>query len=119
VEESVQLRVTASAQFSASHQVPGHPTCGRKHGHRWTLEVTAIGGPDPTSGYVVGGPPLAAAVRDFCAEIDDEDLAAMFPGSPPTAEGVALAARERLILSHRGIEDVTVSMDDDYRISVR
>ena len=103
---------TAAAEFSAAHIVKGHPRCGRNHGHRWRCTVTIKVGQDPETGELVGLSELAAAVEQFAAELDREDLNAMFPASQPTPIGVALALRERLSLRFRTIESVQIAMDD-------
>lgn len=103
---------TAAASFSASHVVPGHPRCGRLHGHRWRVAVEIAAGQDPTTGELVGLPELATAVERFAAEIDREHINDMLPGTSATPAGVALALRERLALRVPGIAAVTVWADD-------
>lgn len=107
----MELTVTASGQFSSSHEVPGHPKCGHLHGHRWGVSVTIGGGIDPAYGYMPKADKLADEVAQFCSELDYEDLALMLPASPPTPEGLAYALHERLAMDHTIIE-VTVTMDD-------
>jgi 6-pyruvoyltetrahydropterin/6-carboxytetrahydropterin synthase len=108
----IEFTGTAVASFSASHMVEGHLRCGRLHGHRWRIEVSIKAGQDPATGELVGLPELATAVEQLCAEVDREDINAMFPGGPATPAGVALAVRERLSLRWRTIEVVRVWMDD-------
>lgn len=108
----IEITATATAEFSASHLVEFHPRCGRLHGHRWRLSVSFKGGQDPQSGEVVGLPELATALEQLCGELDREHINDMLPGAKPTPAGVALAARERLILHWPTITDVTVWMDD-------
>lgn len=108
----IEFTGTAEAAFSASHVIAGHLRCGRPHGHRWRVAVAIRAGQDPKTGELVGLPELADAVEDFCQEVDREDINAMFPASPPTAAGVGLALRERLIMFFPNIESVTVWADD-------
>lgn len=103
---------TAAATFSASHRVVGHLRCGRLHGHRWRVAVTIKAGQDPATGELVGLPELATAVEQFCAEVDREDVNAMFPASPATPAGVGLAVKERLSLQFPNIAKVQIWMDD-------
>lgn len=105
------FRAFASAEFSASHRIVGHPECGRQHGHRWRVEVSIRAGQDPKTGVVVGSYELADAVRQLCAELDFDDVNTMLPGPPPTAEGIALAFNERLSMNFSDIESITVTMD--------
>jgi len=107
---------SVSASFSASHVVPGHPRCGRLHGHRWTIEVSIPAGQDTTSGELHRLPQLAEAVETICAEVEREHINDMFPGSPPTPAGVALAVRERLILDYPDIITVAVRADESSAI---
>lgn len=109
---------TARAEFSASHIVKDHPSCGRQHGHRWRIEVAIKAGQDPAGVEVYGLPELQHAVSTIAAEVHLEDVNAMFPASPPTPLGIALAIRERLLLQWRTIEAVTV-WADDYSVTVR
>lgn len=108
----IEFTGIATGEFSASHTVPGHLRCGRLHGHRWRVEVAIRAGQEPSSGEIHGLPELAAALEGLCAEVHREDVNAMFPGSPATAAGVALAFRERLTMMWRTIVSVTVWMDD-------
>lgn len=103
---------TAAASFSASHIVKGHPRCGRLHGHRWRIAVEIAAGQDPKTGELLGLPHLATAVEDFASEVDREHVNDMFPGSPPTGAGVALALRERLAMVYPNIKSITVWVDD-------
>lgn len=114
----MELTVTASGQFSSSHQVPGHAKCSHLHGHRWRIAVTITGGIDPESGYMLKGDQLMEDVEQLCKELDDEDLALMVPGSPPTPEGLAYAVHERLAMRHR-IGEISVTMDDDLVATLR
>jgi 6-pyruvoyl-tetrahydropterin synthase len=107
----IELTGSAAASFSAHHIIKDHLRCGRDHGHRWTIEVTIAAGQDPKTGELLGLPELATAVEEFATELDRESLNEMLPGSPPTAAGVAFAARERLSLKWRTITKVQVWMD--------
>lgn len=102
---------TAAASFSASHVVPGHPRCGRMHGHRWTIEVAITAGQDTTTGELHRLAELAEAIETICDEIDREHVNDMFPASDPTPAGVALSVRERLILDFPQIAEVRVWAD--------
>ena len=97
----MEFRGIVSDAFSASHVVKGHPTCGRLHGHRWRVSVEITTGQDPETGELVGLPELAAAVRQFCSELDREHVNDMLPASHATAAGINLALRERLSLDWR------------------
>jgi 6-pyruvoyl-tetrahydropterin synthase len=108
----IEFAGTVEASFSASHWIKGHPRCGRPHGHRWRVAVTIRTGQDPKTGELVGLPELADAVEQLCGEVDREDVNTMFPASHPTAAGVALAFRERLVMHFLDIEEITVWMDN-------
>ena len=108
----MELTGTASAEFSASHVVKGHPSCGRLHGHRWRCEVTIAAGQDPETGDLVGLPELANAVEEFTRELHGEHINDMLPASPPTSLGVGYALRERLSLTYSNIVRIDVWMDE-------
>jgi 6-pyruvoyltetrahydropterin/6-carboxytetrahydropterin synthase len=54
--------------IDCAHSLPGHPKCGRLHGHTYRVEVT-IEGP-VSGGMVVDFADLKAAVRAVLAEYD-------------------------------------------------
>lgn len=107
------MRATATVRdgFSASHVVQNHSTCGKLHGHRWSIEVTFEGPLSPQSGMVVDHGELGQALRDVCVEFDRRDLNGMLPGVVPVPEGIAGYVRERLLLAFPGIVAVTVDCD--------
>lgn len=108
----MRATATATSRFSASHLIQDHSTCGRLHGHTWTISVTVEGPISPKTGAVVDAGELAFALTKLCAELDHRDLNVMLPAVTPNPEGVALWARERLLLSFPQIVSVTVSIED-------
>jgi len=108
----VRATVTVRGTFSASHQVSGHSTCGKLHGHSWTVDATVEGPLSPKSGMVVDHGEFAEAVDRVCRELDKRDLNGMLPGVVPVPEGIAGYVREQLILSFPTVISVMVRCDD-------
>jgi len=47
------MQVYKQTGFMAAHRLPGHPKCGRLHGHNWRVEVWINGEVDPMTDMVV------------------------------------------------------------------
>ena len=37
------MKISKTVEFSAGHYLPGHPHCGKQHGHNYLMTVTAEG----------------------------------------------------------------------------
>jgi 6-pyruvoyltetrahydropterin/6-carboxytetrahydropterin synthase len=37
------IRITKKFTFEAAHIIPGHPKCGKCHGHSWVLKISVDG----------------------------------------------------------------------------
>jgi 6-pyruvoyltetrahydropterin/6-carboxytetrahydropterin synthase len=62
----MKLGVTEYAD--CAHFLPGHPKCGRLHGHTYTIEVVVEG--EPSNGMVIDFADLKSAVREILARYD-------------------------------------------------
>jgi len=81
------MRLHYRAHFDAAHHLPGYDgPCGRVHGHRWEVEITIEGEPDPTTGMIVDFSSLKEKMDQLLP--DHLDLNKFIDPSP-TAENVA------------------------------
>ena len=55
--------------FSACHLIPGHPKCGRLHGHTYTVNLKINGEPD-ASGMVLDFGKVKSALNKILEELD-------------------------------------------------
>jgi 6-pyruvoyltetrahydropterin/6-carboxytetrahydropterin synthase len=55
--------------FSACHLIPGHPKCGRLHGHTYTINMKISGEPDET-GMVMDFGSVKSALNKILHELD-------------------------------------------------
>lgn len=91
MSRDVAITVTKRFTFEAAHHLPGHPTCGRVHGHSYKVYITC-GGPLDASGMVVDFKVLKAKVEDqVLRHCDHKDLNEVLGGDfqPPTVENLA------------------------------
>lgn len=88
--EGDQAVVSRKFTFSAAHKLPGHPKCGRWHGHNYTIEVR-VRGPIKPDGMVIDFSDLKKAFQPIMDRYDHNCLNDFPELSPPTAEKMALA----------------------------
>lgn len=107
------MLATASviAEFSASHVVPGHSTCGKTDGHRWQVETFLSGQVNQKTGMVVDHGDVARALNAVISELDHRHLNDMLPGVVCSPEGLAAYIRERMILDFPTVMMVAVRCD--------
>lgn len=86
------FELTVEIQFSAAHQIEGHPgPCSRLHGHNYHALITISGDELDDQGMLLDFGELKAACRDIIAPLDHtflNDLPA-FANINPTAEALA------------------------------
>jgi 6-pyruvoyltetrahydropterin/6-carboxytetrahydropterin synthase len=124
---SPSMRITRRLEFDAGHRIPNHDSqCRHLHGHRYALEVTLLGDVissprDPRHGMVMDFSQVKAIARRklvdhwdhaFLAWREDRivlDFLASLPEHrtvvfdlPPTAEHLAQAAFDVLLLAYEG-----------------
>jgi len=99
-------------EFSASHVLDKHPTCGKLHGHTFRVIIRVQGDPEPdTHNLVANDGELLKRIEDLRAELNGRHLNDMLPGVIPSAQGLANWFWERLAL-HYQLDEVTVWQDD-------
>lgn len=85
--------LTVETSFAAAHCLEGHPSsCGRLHGHNWTVAVTVAGEQLNGAGMLVDFAVLKQAVREAVGELDHRylnELPFFSGGVAPTAENIA------------------------------
>ena len=54
-------------RFDSAHVIPGHPKCGRLHGHTYSLHAEVHGEVDPATGFVMD----FGAVKDVLRTVAD------------------------------------------------
>ncbi|MDD1769897.1 MAG: 6-pyruvoyl tetrahydropterin synthase family protein [Methanomassiliicoccales archaeon] len=59
----------AGVRFSASHFIPGHPKCGRLHGHSYSVNLV-LHGEKGERGMILDFVPLKNALREIADEFD-------------------------------------------------
>jgi len=59
----------AGIRFSASHLIPGHPKCGRLHGHSYSISLI-LAGEKGEKGMVIDFLPIKEALREIADEFD-------------------------------------------------
>jgi len=72
--------------FDAAHFLPGHPTCGKIHGHTWRVDVE-LQGPLNSEGMVFDFAKLKEAVDQILKDYDHSNLNDSF--GRPTCEIIA------------------------------
>ena len=66
------MRLGITDHIDCAHLLPGHPKCGRLHGHTYKVEVVVEG--EMTEGMVLDFADLKARVRAVLARYDHEHL---------------------------------------------
>ena len=80
------LTVTKEFWFCASHELPGHPTCGVNHGHNYKVEVT-FQGVDVGEDMVIDFKKIKEVVKPIIDQLDHSFLNKQI--IMPTAENTA------------------------------
>ena len=104
----MQYTIQISGWFESGHFIPGHPDCGRDHGHAYRVEVESQLRFDPVKRQVTDSTALQQAVTEICSELHGRSLNEMIPAITPTADGIASWFMERLLLSFPRVTRVTV-----------
>lgn len=79
--------------FEAAHHLPGHPKCGKVHGHTYKLTVSIKG--EPIKGMVVDFSILKEVVMKEVGELDHTDLNLIDPF--PTVETLVSIILKKLV----------------------
>lgn len=73
----MELRIDGwrkGVRFSASHIIPGHPQCGRMHGHTYAVHCVLRGEPASGDGFIVDFNVLSAALKRVTDRLDHKLL---------------------------------------------
>ncbi len=109
--------LTVEIQFSAAHQIEGHPgPCARLHGHNYTAVITVAGDQLNDQGMLLDFGELKEICREVTAPLDHtflNDLPA-FADTNPTAEALAhhlhREVASKLAVSHSKIRVARVTV---------
>ncbi|MCA1813323.1 MAG: 6-carboxytetrahydropterin synthase, partial [Halobacteriales archaeon] len=88
----MELRVDGwrkGVRFAASHIIPGHPQCGRMHGHTYAVHCVLRGEPAGQDGFIVDFNVLGAALKRVTDRLDHKMLL------PAQHAGIDLKESER------------------------
>lgn len=77
------FRVARTVEISAAHRLPGHPKCGKVHGHNYRITVWAEAQNVDHRGMVVDFGEISEIVKRF------DHTTIKIGGMPPTAEIIA------------------------------
>ena len=109
--------LTVEVQFSAAHQIKGHPgPCARLHGHNYAAAITISGDRLNDHGMLLDFGELKAICRDAIAPLDHTFLNELpaFADANPTAENLSRqvyqAVAAALAPSHVGLRVVRVTV---------
>lgn len=78
------MRVGIIEHIDSGHHLPGHPTCGRPHGHTYRIELTLEGA--LTDGMVMDFAEVKRRLWRVIGPLDHVDLNALLPY--PTCENI-------------------------------
>jgi len=80
------FEITRSYEISAAHRIPGHPKCGRFHGHNYTIEVTLMSEELNLAGMIMDFGELDEYLRPILNRYDHRYLATVHeePEKTPT-----------------------------------
>lgn len=77
--------------FAAAHIIPGHPKCGRMHGHNYRVEVCLVSDRLDGNGFVMDFGDVKSALNKIVSALDHTYLNDSLPKEyqPPSAENLA------------------------------
>jgi 6-pyruvoyltetrahydropterin/6-carboxytetrahydropterin synthase len=91
--------VGVADSFAAAHFIPGHPKCGRLHGHNYRVEVRLEGNGLNSMGFVVDFGAIKHSLHDVIGKMDhtllNESVSADY--LPPSAEKLAQYVHDQLV----------------------
>ncbi|MEM0322383.1 MAG: 6-carboxytetrahydropterin synthase QueD [Thermoprotei archaeon] len=84
-------RIAVETEFSAAHIIPGHPKCGRMHGHNYKVEVVVVGDKVDQNGFLIDFGVLKSSLNAVVGALDHTYLNDTIPKGyqPPSAENIA------------------------------
>ncbi len=84
-------RIAVDIEFSAAHIIPGHPKCGRMHGHNYKVEVSLSGDKLNQNGFLIDFGDVKSYLNTIVGLLDHTYLNDSIPKEyqPPSAENIA------------------------------
>jgi 6-pyruvoyltetrahydropterin/6-carboxytetrahydropterin synthase len=86
------MRLGIVEYMDCAHHLPGHPRCGRQHGHTYKVELILEG--TPKDGMVLDFAEMKRALRETLAEYDHRDMNDFM--DYPSVENICMALKKRL-----------------------
>ncbi len=86
------MKLGITDYVDCAHHLPGHPKCGRNHGHTYRIEVVIEG--QASGGMLVDFSDLKARAREVLAEYDHRDWNDFL--EYPTVENICSLLSRRL-----------------------
>ena len=99
-----QIRLSLEVVTETAHKIPGHPTCGRLHGHSYRIGISLSGIHDSRDGMFVDFGKIKTIVRRF----DHFYLNDVFKF--PSAENLARYLAIKILRINRNILECTVTV---------
>ena len=97
--------------FDAAHFLPGHPTCGKIHGHTWTVDVE-LQGPLGPEGMVFDFARLKEVMDQVLKNYDHSNLNDFV--TRPTCEIIAILIGNFLKAKLVGVELYSVKVQEGF-----
>ncbi len=88
----IRMIVGVSETFDAAHFLPGHPKCGKIHGHTYRVEVEVEG--ELKNGMVIDFEDLKKTLKEIVDEFDHRLINDIIDN--PTCENICLKIFEEL-----------------------
>ena len=97
--------------FDAAHFLPGHPTCGKIHGHTWRVDVE-LQGPLGLEGMVFDFARLKEVMDQILKDYDHSNLNDSL--ARPTCEIIAMLIGTSLRTELAGVELYSVKVQEGF-----
>lgn len=94
-------------KFDAAHYLPGHPRCGKVHGHTYTLTIEVMGKPNE-QGMVIDFHTLNPIVEKAFADIDHNVINLVLLN--PTCELLAIFLADRIQSAIKRVASICVEL---------
>ena len=98
------MRLSKQCSFEACHKIPGHPICGKLHGHSYKIGISLSGVYNSTEGMLVDFGEIKKIVNQF----DHSYLNDRFKF--PSAENLAIYLSLKILRLNRDVMEVTVTV---------
>lgn len=114
------LTIGKTFTFEAAHYIEGHPTCGKLHGHTWTVDVfvRSASGKLDNNHMLIDFKVLGGIVRDRLNHLDHKVINERV-NFAPTAETLACWLVQQIRFGISEVLGETFLDDKDWQFGVR